>query len=138
MGALLSLLEREGCRRGLLGVGEGLTAGRCFSLVRDMPYRRASSRAAEAIVREWRGDLFGEALSAGGCFSRVGAGFAGYNGYASVYGRQYGGIFRRGCGRCWRPGRFLMCILFCGCILNGAGRWWMLLGPVAPGFWGWR
>ena len=60
MGALLSLLEGEGCRRGLLGVGEGLTAGRCFSLVRDMPYRRASSRAAEAIVREWRGTCSGK------------------------------------------------------------------------------
>ena len=60
MNSLLSLLERESRERGLLSDGESLSAERAFALVRDMPYRRASSRRPEAIVEEWRGTCSGK------------------------------------------------------------------------------
>ena len=60
MTSLLSLLEQESRERGLLSDGEPLSAGRAFALVRDMPYRRASSRKPEAIVEEWRGTCSGK------------------------------------------------------------------------------
>ena len=60
MTSLLSLLERESRKRGLLSVGESLSAERAFALVRDMPYRRASSRKPEAIIEEWRGTCSGK------------------------------------------------------------------------------
>ena len=60
MGELLSLLERESRKRHLLSKGESLTPGRAFSLVRDMPYRRASSREPEAILLEWQGTCSGK------------------------------------------------------------------------------
>ena len=60
MTSLLSLLEQESRERGLLSEGESLSAERAFALVRDMPYRRASSRRPEAIVEEWRGTCSGK------------------------------------------------------------------------------
>ena len=60
MGNLVSLLERESRQRGLLADDESLTAERAFGLVRDMPYRRASSRRPEAIVEEWQGTCSGK------------------------------------------------------------------------------
>ena len=60
MTSLLPLLERESRERGLLSDGESLSAQRAFALVRDMPYRRASSRKPEAIVEEWRGTCSGK------------------------------------------------------------------------------
>ena len=60
MTGLLSLLERESRERELLVDGESLSAERAFALVRDMPYRRASSRKPEAIVEEWRGTCSGK------------------------------------------------------------------------------
>ena len=60
MSSLVSLLEREGRERGLLGDGESLSAEGAFALVRDMPYRRASSRRPEAIVEEWQGTCSGK------------------------------------------------------------------------------
>ena len=56
----MSLLERESRQRGLVAYGECLTAERAFGLVRDMPYRRASSRRPEAIVEEWQGTCSGK------------------------------------------------------------------------------
>lgn len=60
MSNLISLLEKESRERGLLADGEPLTAERAFALVRDMPYRRASSRRPEAIVEEWTGTCSGK------------------------------------------------------------------------------
>lgn len=60
MSSFLFLLERESRERGLLSNGEPLSAERAFALVRDMPYRRASSRRPEAIVEEWRGTCSGK------------------------------------------------------------------------------
>ena len=60
MSQLTPLLEVESRKRGLLAADEPLTPGRAFALVRDMPYRRASSRKPEAIVEEWRGTCSGK------------------------------------------------------------------------------
>ena len=60
MASLISLLEMESRRRGFLAENETLTAERAFALVRDMPYRRASSRRPEAIVEEWQGTCSGK------------------------------------------------------------------------------
>ena len=58
--SLVSLLEEKGRRLKLLADNEPLTAERAFALVRDMPYRRASSRRPEAIVEEWQGTCSGK------------------------------------------------------------------------------
>ena len=60
MSSLVSLLDVESRKRGLMSGDESLTAERAFELVRDMPYRRASSRKPEAIVEEWRGTCSGK------------------------------------------------------------------------------
>ena len=60
MSSLLSMLEQEGRKLGFLDSGESLTPEKSFSLVRDMPYRRASSRRPEAIIKEWRGTCSGK------------------------------------------------------------------------------
>ena len=60
MSGLLSRLERESRDRGLLDGSASLTPERAFALVRDMPYRRASSRRPEAIIEEWRGTCSGK------------------------------------------------------------------------------
>lgn len=60
MGELLSLLELMGRKRRLLSCEKSLTPSRAFSLVRDMPYRRASSRKPEAIILEWQGTCSGK------------------------------------------------------------------------------
>ena len=58
--ALISLLRSEAESRGLLGGDANLDAGVVFTLIRDMPYQRASSREPEAIIREWRGTCSGK------------------------------------------------------------------------------
>ena len=60
MSELIPLLERRSRERGLLPADEPLTAERAFALVRDMPYRRASSRSPEVIVAEWQGTCSGK------------------------------------------------------------------------------
>ena len=60
MSSLVSPLEHESRERGLPAADDPLTAERAFALVRDMPYRRASSRKPEAIVEEWRGTCSGK------------------------------------------------------------------------------
>ncbi len=57
---LLSTLRAEAESRGLIEPGEHLDAARLFQLVRDMPYRRASSRQPEITIREWRGTCSGK------------------------------------------------------------------------------
>ena len=58
--SMLSLLRDEAGRRGLVAPDCGLSPVLVFSLVRDMPYQRASSRQARAIVQEWRGTCSGK------------------------------------------------------------------------------
>ena len=60
MNSLVCLLETESKKRGYLPADESLSAERAFALVRDMPYRRASSRKPEAIIEEWCGTCSGK------------------------------------------------------------------------------
>jgi len=61
---LLSVLRNEARKRGLVQGEPGLTAelsaGEIFSLIRDMPYLRASSRQPKVILEEWRGTCSGK------------------------------------------------------------------------------
>ncbi len=60
MGKLLSMLEAESSRRGLVQPGQTVDVKTGFSLVRDMPYQRASTRAPESVIQEWRGTCSGK------------------------------------------------------------------------------
>ena len=57
---LLELLKQEGLQRGLLNPETEMDAAGAFTLVRDMPYRRASDRHPETTIREWRGTCSGK------------------------------------------------------------------------------
>ena len=72
MSALLALLERESRRRGHAVPDATLDAGAAFALVRDMPYKRASSRSPEAIIEEWRGTCSGKHYVLDGIFRELG------------------------------------------------------------------
>ena len=58
--SLLSLLKSEAINRGLVDPDLELDAGLVFSLVRDMPYQRASDRRPETTIAEWRGTCSGK------------------------------------------------------------------------------
>lgn len=60
MKQLLELLKPKAIERGLLKSGEGIDLEKAFTLVRDMPYVRASSRDPETIIQEWRGTCSGK------------------------------------------------------------------------------
>jgi len=57
---LLPLLREQATARGLLAPDERVTPAVAFRLVRDMPYRRASDRQPETILREWTGTCSGK------------------------------------------------------------------------------
>ena len=57
---LLSLLKTEAMRRELIDPDTEIDAARAFTLVRDMPYRRASDRNPETTIKEWRGTCSGK------------------------------------------------------------------------------
>lgn len=60
MTLLIPLLREEATRRGLIEEGERIDPATAFRLVRDMPYRRASDRRPETILREWTGTCSGK------------------------------------------------------------------------------
>jgi hypothetical protein len=60
MTKLLESLKSKAIERGLLKLNEELDIARVYTLVRDMPYVRASSRDSETIVQEWRGTCSGK------------------------------------------------------------------------------
>lgn len=57
---LLKLLQSAAAERGLINPDQEMDAALVFSLVRDMPYRRASDRKPETIIAEWRGTCSGK------------------------------------------------------------------------------
>lgn len=57
---VLEILKSKAVERGLLEPGEEIDAEMAFTLVRDMPYIRASSRDSETIIQEWRGTCSGK------------------------------------------------------------------------------
>jgi hypothetical protein len=69
---IIELLEAEAIRRGLLTPGESLDADKVFKLVRDMPYRRASDRQPETIIRQWQGTCSGKHYLLQALFAELG------------------------------------------------------------------
>ena len=57
---LLEMLKSKAVERGLLKPEQEIGLEQAFTLVRDMPYIRASSRDAETIIHEWRGTCSGK------------------------------------------------------------------------------
>lgn len=57
---LLELLEIEAVKRELVQPSQELDLSKIFTLVRDMPYKRASDRRPETLIREWRGTCSGK------------------------------------------------------------------------------
>ena len=57
---LLESLKLKAVEKGLLKPAEEINLETAYSLVRDMPYTRASSRDSETIIREWRGTCSGK------------------------------------------------------------------------------
>lgn len=69
---LLESLKARAVERGLLKPGEEIDLEKAFTLVRDMPYIRASSRDPETIIREWRGTCSGKHYLLKGLFTELG------------------------------------------------------------------
>ena len=57
---LLETLKSKAVEKGLLKPEEEINLEAAYTLVRDMPYTRASSRDPETIIREWRGTCSGK------------------------------------------------------------------------------
>ena len=57
---LLDVLKSKAVERGYLRPGAEIDLEKAFTLVRDMPYTRASSRDPETIIGEWRGTCSGK------------------------------------------------------------------------------
>ena len=70
--SLLDLLKAEAVRRGLLVSDASISPAMVFYLVRDMPYRRASDRRPETILREWRGTCSGKHYLLAALFRELG------------------------------------------------------------------
>jgi hypothetical protein len=59
--SLLTLLLKEAQSRGLVDQTKtSLSAADAFFLVRDMPYKRASSREPQTTIKEWQGTCSGK------------------------------------------------------------------------------
>ena len=57
---LLESLEYKAIKKGLIRPDAEIDAETAFTLVRDMPYIRASSRDPEITICEWRGTCSGK------------------------------------------------------------------------------
>jgi hypothetical protein len=57
---LVETLKTKAVEKGLLKPEAEINLETAYSLVRDMPYTRASSRDSETIIREWRGTCSGK------------------------------------------------------------------------------
>jgi hypothetical protein len=56
----IDLLKAKAVAKGLLKPEDQINLENTFTLVRDMPYARASSRQPETIIHEWRGTCSGK------------------------------------------------------------------------------
>jgi len=70
--SLVGVLKSEAVRRGLVHPSVDLDAAGVFSLVRDMPYHRASDRQPETIISEWRGTCSGKHYLLQALFAELG------------------------------------------------------------------
>ena len=69
---LLNVLKSKAIEKGLLKLEEEIDAEKAYTLVRDMPYTRASSRDSETIIEEWRGTCSGKHYLLKKLFSELG------------------------------------------------------------------
>ena len=69
---LLADLRTAALARDLLPEGAILDAPRAFALVRDMPYRRASSREPAVTIQQWRGTCSGKHILLQALFDELG------------------------------------------------------------------
>lgn len=69
---LLDTLKLKAIEKGLLKSEEEIDPKKAFTLVRDMPYTRASSRDSETIIAEWRGTCSGKHYLLKGLFAELG------------------------------------------------------------------
>jgi hypothetical protein len=70
--SLLDLLKYEAVQRGIVDPAVEMDAAIVFSLVRDMPYRRASDRLPETTIREWQGTCSGKHYLLQALFAELG------------------------------------------------------------------
>jgi hypothetical protein len=57
---LLDILKSEAVQRELIKPSQEIDPRTVYTLVRDMPYKRASDRQPETLIREWRGTCSGK------------------------------------------------------------------------------
>jgi hypothetical protein len=69
---LTEKLFTEAVRRGLHEPGAEIDLAAAYSLVRDMPYQRASDRQPETLIREWRGTCSGKHYLLKALFAELG------------------------------------------------------------------
>lgn len=69
---LLDILRSKAIAMGLLNTADDIDAEKAFTLVRDMPYSRASSRDPETIIEEWRGTCSGKHYLLKALFAELG------------------------------------------------------------------
>ena len=69
--ALLDLLGTTAVANNLLSPDAELDAATVFTLVRDMPYMRASDRQPATIIKEWRGTCSGKHYLLQGLFAEL-------------------------------------------------------------------
>lgn len=67
-------LKTAAVERGRLAADQPIDAAAAFALVRDMPYRRASSRAPEVTIAEWQGTCSGKHILLQALFEELGLG----------------------------------------------------------------
>ncbi len=137
MSNLVSLLEEASRKRGLLPDGELLTAERAFALVRDMPYRRASSRRPEAIVDEWRGTCSGKHYLLADIFRELGMDLRVMM-CTHRFTEKNTGHFLTGLRKLVAEDAVPDVHTFLWVDTGGAGRWWMPPGRAAQCRWGCR
>lgn len=70
--SLVELLRKEAVRRALLPPKATIDPATAFRLVRDMPYRRASDRQPQTIIREWCGTCSGKHYLLKALFAELG------------------------------------------------------------------
>lgn len=69
---LLDLMKSEAVKRGLIDPSFKLDSAAVFTLVRDMPYQRASDRRPETTITEWRGTCSGKHYLLQALFAELG------------------------------------------------------------------
>jgi len=69
---LLDLLKSESVKRELIDPYLELDPATVFSMVRDMPYQRASDRCPETTIAEWRGTCSGKHYLLQALFAELG------------------------------------------------------------------